>query len=52
MFRLIQQSNTEKKMEANSTIDWVLGGVALFILIAGMVMLLSGVKEMNEDNDP
>jgi hypothetical protein len=39
-------------MEANSPMDWVLGGVALFILIAGLGMLLSGVKEMNDGNDP
>lgn len=38
-------------MEANSTMDWVLGGVALFILISGLVMLLSGVKEMNDSED-
>jgi hypothetical protein len=26
--------------------------VALFILIAGLGMLLSGVKQMNDGNDP
>ena len=39
-------------MEANSTMDWILGAVALFILIAGLGMLLSGVKQMNDGNDP
>ncbi len=28
--------------------DGILGGVAIFIVVAGLWMLLSGVKEMND----
>jgi hypothetical protein len=28
--------------------DWVLGGLALFILIGGLVMLFSGVGSMGD----
>lgn len=34
-------------MTTNSS-DLILGGVALFILIAGLVMLFSGVNNMND----
>ncbi|NES80810.1 MAG: NAD synthetase [Moorea sp. SIO2B7] len=33
-------------MEPNNLMDWILGGVALLVLLGGLWMLLSGVKEM------
>jgi hypothetical protein len=33
-------------MEPNTALDWMLGGLALLILIGGLWMLLSGVREM------
>jgi hypothetical protein len=38
-------------MNANTTLDWVLGGLALAILLGGLLMLLSGVRSMNDMND-
>lgn len=35
-------------MMENSWMDWVLGGLALLILLSGLIMLLSGVKGMND----
>ncbi len=35
-------------METNTPLDWVLGGLAIAILIGGLVMLLSGVSAMNK----
>ena len=35
-------------METNTPLDWVLGGLAIAILIGGLVMLLSGVSAMND----
>jgi len=35
-------------METNTSLDWVLGGLAIAILIGGLVMLLSGVSAMNK----
>jgi hypothetical protein len=34
-------------METNTTLDWILGGLALLILGGGLLMLLSGVLRMN-----
>ncbi len=36
-------------MEINTLMDWILGSIALFILLGGMWMLLSGVRGMGED---
>jgi hypothetical protein len=36
-------------MATNMLLDWTLGGLALLILIGGLLMLLSGVRSM-EDN--
>jgi hypothetical protein len=38
-------------MDANTPLDWVLGGLALAILLGGLLMLLSGVRSMNDMND-
>jgi hypothetical protein len=35
-------------METSTNLDWLLGIIALSILVAGMVMLLSGVKTMGK----
>lgn len=35
-------------MDANSSLDWILGGFALLILLSGLVMLLSGVRKMGD----
>ncbi|MEA5535297.1 NAD synthetase [Crocosphaera sp. XPORK-15E] len=35
-------------METNTVLDWILGGLAITILIGGMIMLLSGVSEMGD----
>ncbi|WP_107667497.1 NAD synthetase [Cyanothece sp. BG0011] len=35
-------------MEPNTILDWILGSVAILILLAGMVMLLGGVSGMNK----
>jgi len=32
----------------NTSLDWVLGGLALFILLAGLVMLFKGVFGMGD----
>jgi hypothetical protein len=34
-------------MENAPWMDWLAGGIAIFILISGLVMLLSGVSAMN-----
>jgi hypothetical protein len=33
-------------MEGNTLLDWVLGGLALVILLGGLWMLFSGVQHM------
>jgi hypothetical protein len=33
-------------METNALMDWALGSLALAIAIGGLLMLLSGVREM------
>jgi hypothetical protein len=33
-------------MEGNTPLDWVLGGLALIILLGGLWMLFSGVQDM------
>lgn len=33
-------------METNTNLDWLLGIIALGILLAGMVMLLRGIKPL------
>lgn len=35
-------------MEPNTVSDWILGSLAILILIAGMIMLLGGVSGMNK----
>ncbi|MCH2246681.1 NAD synthetase [Crocosphaera watsonii WH 8501] len=35
-------------MEPNTTLDFILGGIALIILIVGMLMLFSGTSEINK----
>jgi hypothetical protein len=35
-------------MATNTLLDWTLGGLALLILIGGLLMLLSGVREMGD----
>lgn len=35
-------------MENTGWLDWALGGVAIVILIGGLIMLLSGVSAMNQ----
>lgn len=35
-------------MENPSNLDWLLGAIALGILVAGLVMLLSGVKSLGK----
>ncbi|NJK49597.1 NAD synthetase [Candidatus Gracilibacteria bacterium] len=35
-------------METNTLLDWILGGLALSILVGGLLMLLSGVLKMND----
>ncbi|MDJ0729750.1 MAG: NAD synthetase [Crocosphaera sp.] len=35
-------------MEPNTTLDWILGGIAIAILIVGMLMLLGGTSEINK----
>ncbi|NJN31440.1 MAG: NAD synthetase [Synechococcales cyanobacterium RM1_1_8] len=35
-------------MEATPNLDWLLGGLAIAILLGGMAMLLSGVSGMDE----
>ena len=32
----------------NTWMDWVLGGLALVIVLGGLLMLLSGVREMGK----
>ncbi|WP_206816667.1 NAD synthetase [Chroococcus sp. FPU101] len=32
----------------NTLMDWVLGGVALVIVLSGLLMLLNGVREMGK----
>lgn len=34
-------------METIGLMDWIAGGIALVILLSGLVMLLSGVSAMN-----
>ncbi|WP_422661874.1 NAD synthetase [Pannus brasiliensis] len=33
-------------METNSVMDWILGGLAIAITVAGLWMLLSGIRSM------
>jgi hypothetical protein len=35
-------------MENTAWLDWIAGGLAIAILLGGMVMLLSGVSAMNQ----
>ncbi len=35
-------------METNTTVDWILGSLAIAILMGGMLMLLGGVSGMNK----
>lgn len=35
-------------MEPNSLLDWILGGLALLILLSGLLMLLNGVRKMDK----
>lgn len=35
-------------MEPNSSLDWILGGLAFLILFSGLVMLLNGVRKMSD----
>jgi hypothetical protein len=35
-------------MENTANLDWILGAIALGILVAGLVMLLSGVKSLGK----
>ncbi len=35
-------------MEPNTTIDWILGGIAITILLLGLLMLLGGTSEINK----
>jgi hypothetical protein len=35
-------------MEPNSFSDWILGGLALLILLSGLFMLLNGVRKMGD----
>jgi hypothetical protein len=35
-------------MEDTGWLDWILGGVAIAILMGGMFMLVSGVLSMNK----
>jgi hypothetical protein len=34
-------------MEATGWLDWIAGGLAIVILVGGLVMLLKGVTAMN-----
>jgi hypothetical protein len=35
-------------MEPLANLDWLLGGIAIAILLGGLWMLLSGVRGMND----
>lgn len=35
-------------MQTNTLLDWILGGLALSILLGGLWMLLGGVREMGK----
>ncbi|MGB5592611.1 MAG: NAD synthetase [Crocosphaera sp.] len=35
-------------METNTILDWILGSLAIAILMGGMFMLLGGVSGMNK----
>ncbi|MBW4622711.1 MAG: NAD synthetase [Cyanosarcina radialis HA8281-LM2] len=35
-------------MESNTLLDWIFGGLALSILIGGLLMLLNGVRGMGD----
>jgi hypothetical protein len=35
-------------MITNTLLDWILGGLALSILVGGLLMLLGGVLRMND----
>ncbi len=37
-------------METLPNLDWLLGGVAIAILLGGLWMLLDGVKSMGDDS--
>jgi hypothetical protein len=39
-------------MEANTSLDWILGFLALGILGGGLFMLVSGVLSMNQQDPP
>jgi hypothetical protein len=36
-----------KSMESTGWLDWIAGGMAIAILIGGLVMLFGGVSAMN-----
>jgi hypothetical protein len=36
-------------METNTNMDWILGLLALSILVGGLLMLFSGVREMGDN---
>jgi hypothetical protein len=36
-----------ERIETTGWLDWIAGGVAIAILVGGLVMLLSGVSAMN-----
>jgi hypothetical protein len=38
-------------MEAAPNLDWLLGGLAIAILLGGLLMLASGVKGMDADGN-
>jgi hypothetical protein len=40
--------STMEQTAQTAWIDWIAGGIALVILLGGMVMLLSGVGAMNQ----
>jgi len=35
-------------MEPNTSLDWILGGLALTIALSGLWMLVGGVLKMND----
>jgi hypothetical protein len=45
---MLKEHYPEYFMETNTNLDWLLGILALGILVAGMVMLLSGIKPLGK----
>lgn len=43
----LYESNLNNDMENTAWLDWALGGLAIIILLAGLVMLFGGVATMN-----